>query len=232
VFNYALIKNGFIGIQAETTGASGTGNSLILNNTRIENMSRWGLFTMFYNVYSTNSVYANCAENTLFLTVGGICDFRHCTFANYWNHSIRQEPSFTLSNHIIVYDANGAPILKQGDLNAYFGNSIIYGNVNEELLFAEEEGTEFIYKFDHCILKTEMEISDENRYLNCEKNIDPIFVDYSLNNYHLDTLSGAADIGSMEVVSSSQIDITRDLENNLRTEDLAPDLGAYEFIPE
>ncbi len=88
-FNYALIKNGFIGLQAETL-ESGTGNVLILNNTRIENMSRWGLFTMFYNVYSTNSVFANCAENTLFLTIGGECDFRHCTFANYWNSSIRQ----------------------------------------------------------------------------------------------------------------------------------------------
>ncbi len=43
-----------------------------------------------------------------------------------------------------------APILKQGDLNAYFGNSIIYGNLDEELLFADEEGTDLIYKFDHC----------------------------------------------------------------------------------
>lgn len=231
VFNYAVIKNGFIGIQAETL-ESGTGNVLILNNTRIENMSRWGLFTMFYNVYSTNSVFANCAENTLFLTIGGEYDFRHCTFANYWSSSIRQEPSFTLSNHIIVYDANGNPILKQGDLNAYFGNSIIYGNLDEELLFAEEPGTDFIYKFDYCDFKTEMEISDEGIFENCFKNIDPIFVDYSENNFRLDSLSGVIDSGNMQVIETSVIDITMDLDNNPRTEDIAPDLGAYEYIPE
>ncbi len=235
VFNYAVIKNGFIGLQAETLESS-TGNYLILNNTRIENMSRWGLFTMFYNVYSTNSIYANCAENTLFLSVGGEYDFRHCTFANYWNTTNRQEPSFTLSNHIIVYDANGQPILKQGDLNAYFGNSIIYGNLDEELLFAYEEGTDFIYEFDHCIVKTEMEAGDENyfedSFVNCFKNVDPNFVDYTENNYRLDTLSGAIDSGSIMVVDESVIDIKFDLDGFLRIEDTAPDLGAYEFIPE
>jgi len=231
VFNWAVIKNGFIGIQAETL-ENGTGNVLVLNNTRIENMSRWGLFTMFYNVYSTNSIFSNCAENTIFLSIGGLYDFRHCTFANYWSSSIRNDPSFILSNNIIVYDANGAPIIKQGDLNAYFGNCLIYGNLNEELLFSEEEGTDFIYKFDHCVLKSEMDISDENHYVNCYLNLDPLFIDYAENNYRLDTLTNVADLGSLEIVQDSQIEINLDLDQNSRIEDSAPDPGAYEYIPE
>jgi hypothetical protein len=231
VFNWTVIKNGFIGIQAETL-ENGTGNVLVLNNTRIENMSRWGLFTMFYNVYATNSIFANCAENTLFLSIGGLYDFRQCTFANYWSSSIRNDPSFILSNNIIVYDANGSPIIKQGDLNAYFGNCLVYGNLNEELLFSEEDGTDFIYKFDHCVLKSEMDISDENHFVNCHLNLDPLFVDYSENNYRLDTLSNIADLGSLEVVQDSQIEIELDLDGNSRTDDTAPDPGAYEYIPE
>lgn len=231
VFNYAVIKNGFIGLQAETLESS-TGNLLVLNNTRIENMSRWGLFTMFYNVYSTNSVYANCAENTLFLSIGGLYDFRQCTFANYWNATTRQDPSFTLSNHLIVYDAEGNQILKQGELDAYFGNCIVYGNVDEELLFAYEEGTDLLYKFDHCILKTEMELDDENYFENCFKNVDPIFVDYTQNNYRLDSLSGAIDSGSMSIIEESTFNIEFDLDENSRIDDAAPDLGAFEFIPE
>ena len=40
------------------------------------------------------------------------------------------------------------------------------------------------------------------------------------------------DIGSMEVIESSLIDVTYDLDGFLRTGDGTPDLGAYEFIPE
>ncbi|MCD4790208.1 MAG: hypothetical protein K8R37_09435, partial [Bacteroidales bacterium] len=70
-FNYAVIKNGFIGIQAETLIPEETMNSfLIINNTIIKNMSRWGLFTIAYRVISANSVFANCAENTLFISTG------------------------------------------------------------------------------------------------------------------------------------------------------------------
>ncbi len=229
-FNYAVIKNGYIGIQAETLSEVGT-NKLELNNTRIENMTLWGLFTVAYNVSSTNSVFANCAERTLFISVGGDHDFRHCTFANYWDYTVRQNPSFVLSNNLIVYDANGNQTLLIGNLiNAYFGNCLIYGNNSEEILYSDDEQVEFNYQFDHCILKTEMEISDPLYYVNCLKNEDPLFVDYTVNNYRIDTLSPAIDIGSMDVIDSPELEI--DLDGNSRIADDGPDPGAYEFIPQ
>ena len=45
-FNHAIIKNGTIGIQAETF-SNGLGNTLILNNTKILNMQGWEIFTRF-----------------------------------------------------------------------------------------------------------------------------------------------------------------------------------------
>ncbi|OQX73151.1 MAG: hypothetical protein B6D61_12845 [Bacteroidetes bacterium 4484_249] len=210
-FNYAVIKNGFIGLQAETT-IEDMGNTLILNNTIIKNMSRWGLFTIAYRVVSTNSVYANCAENTLFLSVGGSYDFRHCTFADYWNHSVRLDPSVIISNHLIVYDAEGNQIKLLGNLErAYFGNSIIYGNIEEEIILAKDEQVSFNYQFDNCILKTQTDISDPAFYINCKANDDPLFVDYYENDYRLDTLSPAIDIGSLEIINSSPIDISLDI---------------------
>lgn len=231
-FNYAVIKNGYIGIQAETLADPGN-NALILNNTRIENMTLWGLFTVAYTVFSTNSVFANCAERTLFISVGGYYDFRHCTFANYWDYTVRQEPSFVLSNNLIVFDANGNQTTLIGNLDsAYFGNCLIYGNNSEEILYSENDQVIFNYQFDNCILKTEKEISDPQYYLNCQKNEDPLFVDYSVNNYRIDTLSPAIDIGSLDVIESSQINIDFDLDGNNRKSDDGPDLGAYEFIPQ
>jgi len=230
-FNYAVIKNGYIGIQAETLSEVGT-NQLELNNTRIENMTLWGLFTVAYKIRSTNSVFANCAERTLFISVGGDYDFRHCTFANYWNYTVRQDPSFVLSNNLIVYDANGNEITYIGHLqNAYFGNCLVYGSNSEELLYSENDQVNFNYDFDHCILKTEMDISDQ-QYINCLKNEDPLFVDYTVNNYRLDTLSPAIDIGSLEVINSSEFELDFDLDGNSRISDNGPDLGAYEFIPQ
>lgn len=231
-FNYAVIKNGFIGLQAETLQSDeNLSNILILNNTQILNMSRWGLFTIAYNIFSTNSVFANCAENTLFLTVGGNYDFRQCTFANYWSQSIRQEPSFTVSNNLIVLNSAGDPITLVGNLNAYFGNCIVYGRLEEEMLFSNDAAAEFNLQFDHCLLKTLESFSNEEIYIDCFKSDDLEFVDYYSNNYRLDTLSPATDVGSMEVIDSSQIDISLDLDENSRIIDIGPDLGAYEFVP-
>ncbi|MCD4698746.1 MAG: hypothetical protein K8S16_21145, partial [Bacteroidales bacterium] len=231
-FHYAVIKNGYIGMQAETLIADeNLSNVLLLNNTIIQNMSRWGLFTIAYNIVSTNCVYSNCAENTLFISVGGNYDFRHCTFANYWSGSVRQDPSFILSNNLKVQDASGGFITYLGNLNAYFGNCIIYGNLNEELFFSEDNATEFNYTFDYCLLKTQEDISDQELYPNSFKNSDPLFVDYSTDNYRPDTLSPVSDVGSIDIIDSSAVDISLDLDKNSRIADEGPDLGAYEFVP-
>ncbi len=228
--NYAVIKNGFIGIQAETLDED-MGNKLILQNTVIENMSRWGLFTKAYRVIAANCLFANCAEYTLFLSVGGDYDFRQCTFADYWTSTVRNDPSFVISNNLTVYDADGNPVNYIGDLhNAYFGNCIIYGFNDEEILLSQDEQATFNYKFDHSLLKTQMDISDLEYYSSCIRNHDPLFNDYTENNYQLDTLSPAIDAGSLEVINTSGLDITTDLNGNSRTTDDGPDMGVYEFV--
>ncbi|MCB0804525.1 MAG: hypothetical protein KDC05_01930 [Bacteroidales bacterium] len=231
-FNYAVIKNGFIGLQAETLDADeDLVNALILRNTIVKNMSRWGLFTIAYAVVAENSIFANCAENTMILTVGGFYDFKHCTFANYWSGSIRQDPSFTLSNNLTYLNSEGQPVTVLGPLNAKFWNCIVYGNVDEELLFSEDEAVAFNYTFDHCLLKTEVNLDNDPHFINCIKNEDPLFVDYGVNNYRLDTLSPASDIGSLAAIDSAYFDVSVDLEGISRLADDGPDLGAYEFVP-
>lgn len=230
-FNYAVIKNGFIGIQAETT-ESDMGNFLIINNTIIENMSLWGLFTLAYRVVSTNSLYINCAEKTVFISVGGDYDFRHCTFANYWSGTVRLDPSFVLSNNLTLSGPDG-PVQYSGDLQkAYFGNCIIYGSNSEEIILSDDNQSQFNYQFDHCLLKTEMAVSDTQFYLDCLRNSDPLFVGIDSNNYRIDTLSPATGIGDLEIINTSVFDISTDLDGNSRVSDTGPDLGAYEFIPQ
>ncbi len=220
-FNYAVIKNGFIGIQAETMQEN-MGNQLILKNTIIENMSGIGIFSRFYNISGSNNVIANCGNYCAAFTMGGNYNFNHTTIANFWTRSIRQTPTLFLNNY--YYDSD--EVIHPVDLNVNFGNSIIYGNNDEEIQYDENAGAEFNYVFDHCDLKTELNISNTLSYPDCIKNEDPLFIDYQINNYELDSLSPVRDIGSIPIAETVPEDI---LEKD-RTE--SPDLGAYEFVPQ
>ena len=219
-FEYAVIKNGFIGIQAETLQEN-MGNQLILKNTIIENMSGIGILSRFYNISGSNNVVANCGNYCAAFTMGGNYNFIHTTIANFWSNSIRQTPSLFLNNYYYDNDEVIHPV----DLNVSFGNSIVYGNNDEEIQYDEDAGAEFNYIFDHCDLKTELNITNPISYLNCLKNENPLFVNYEINNYMPDSLSPIRNIGSLPIAEIVPMDIM----GNSRTE--SPDLGAYEFIP-
>ena len=222
--NYAVIRNGFIGIQAETLQEQ-MGNQLILTNTIIENMSGYGLLSRFYNITANNNVIANCGQYLAALTWGGLYDFRNCTFANYWPLSVRPTPSLVLNNY---FEDNMGQVTAF-EFDSYFGNCIIYGRNEEEMLYLFNDEAPYDYFFDNCLFKTELEIDDIQHYDNCFKNEDPLFIDYTINDYQLDTLSPAIDRGDPEVINTSPIDISLDILQVPRMPD--PDLGAYEFVP-
>ncbi len=218
--NYAVIKNAFIGLQAETLQEQ-MGNELIIKNTVIENMTGMGLFTRYYNISAENLVVANCEAYGVALTLGGDYSFKQCTFANYWNQSIRQTPNLFMNNFYIDTNDVSHPF----DLDVYFGNCIIYGRNDNEIDFDKDGGAEFSYMFDHSLLKTGMDITNPEHYISCIKNEDALFVNHELNNYELDSLSPAINAGSMEIA----LEVPFDIKGIDRTEN--PDLGAYEFIP-
>lgn len=228
VINYAIIKNGFIGIQAETV-ESGMGNRLILSNTEIRNMTGIGLLSKFYRIASYNCTYSNCAVYAVALTTGGSYDFRHCTIGNYWSLSTRQTPSLLITDYYKdLY--NGT--IYSGDLDsAYFGNSIIYGNIDNEL-FTDSTGTGvFNYFFENCLIRTGRSLEDPLRFSNVTANEDPLFADVSNHNYRLKAGSAAIDRGAAGVISSSLFDLSVDLLGNNRLINPPPDLGAIDYRP-
>lgn len=222
--DHVVIRNGFIGLQLETLQQQ-MGNQLILSNTRIENMSGFGILTRFYNLTAYNNVVVNCGQYLAAFTWGGFYDVRHCTFANYWSSSVRVTPSLVLNNYFIDQDENIYTFEFQG----YFGNNIIYGRNEDELLLSSETSAPFNYQFDHCLLKTKMDVSDPSLYPGVILNEDPQFLDYLEGDFSLDTLSPMIDIGNPEVILQAPFDLHFDILGTPRPEDL-PDLGAYEFV--
>lgn len=221
-FNYAVIKNSVIGIQAETFD-EGQGNTLFLNNTQILNAQGWGIFTRFYTIDANNLLVANTGSSCLNLTSGGNYSFKNSTFANFWSHSARKDPILHLANYYIVTTQDGQEV-HIGDIEqAYFGDCILYGGLENEVLLDEYDGelSAFNYSFEYSLLK--MPIIEDEYFENCMFNEDPLFKDYSINDFHLDTLSPAIDKG---IPMGNSFDL-----DGIERGDL-PDLGVYEWVEE
>ena len=224
VIDWAVIKNGSIGVQADTIGAS-TNPTLQITNTIIKNMSAAAIFGQGSFIRSYNCVFANCGQYVAALTIGGKYKFEQCTFANYWNGSTqRTTPLLALSNY--YKDINGTIQIRDLD-SAYFGNCIMYGNLDEEVgLDSSTFGGNFKYKFDHCLVKTALNIADGVHYNTVYKNNDPGFIDVTVNNYQLTPTSFAIDKGDTGIIIGKDLN-NKDRPNSSITS--IPDLGAYEY---
>lgn len=222
--DYAVIRNGFIGLQLETLQEQ-MGNQLILSNTRIENMTGYGILTRFYNMTAYNNEVTDCGQYLAAFTWGGIYDIRQCTFANYWSSSVRVTPSIVLNNYATDQDNVVYPF----EFHGYFGNNILDGRNDDELLLMGDEGAPFDFKFDHCLIKTLTNVSDQDLYPGCLVNQDSLYIDVLENNFKPDTLSPLIDAGNPAVISESFFDLGRDIIESTREKDL-PDIGAYEFV--
>ncbi len=223
--DYVNIKNGTIGLMADTVFTPNTPN-LTLRNCRIENMSSVGILGQGTSIHASNTVISNCGQLAILLNIGGSYEFHHCTVGNYWGsgYSNRTTPSLAITdNYEDIYgNINVRPIEK-----AYFANSIIYGNKEFEFSINEHEENTMPYVFDHCLIKANPEdfnLEDTEHFINTINLEDPAFVDYQNYNFALDTLSPAKDVGSKAIALQFPIDIKGDS----RLGELGPDIGAYE----
>ena len=214
-FNYVIIKNGNIGIHADSVANNNP--TVTINNTIIKNMSSIGILGQGAKISATNTVLSRCGQYTLACNIGGTYNFKHCTFANYWDYNQRSTPSILLNNYYEGADGN----IYIRDLNeANFTNCIIDGLLSTEVSFQEQEIGEFNYTFDHCLIKLDptIDTGNEHYFINTIINQSPKFVDAYGNDFHLNETSPAIDAG----IGTSNLDI----EGNPRN---TPDLGAYEF---
>ena len=226
VIQNAVIKNGTIGIQADTVYAPGD-ITLRMENTIVKNMSYNGIACLGANVKAFNCVYANCGAQTANLLIGGNYDFYHCTFANYWISGNRQDPAISLNNY---YETNVRRI------DAKFYNCIVHGNLDNELgvdSFPRAAPNQCNFLFDHSLLKLESSyaVSNSSFFNSIIKatgyNNRPGFKDITNNDFQLDSLSVAIDAGDLNILSVDPV-LNNDLKGISRPQGPAPDLGAYE----
>ncbi len=224
--DFASIKNGIIGIQADTLGASGN-PTLSISNSRIENMSAVGILGQGTRIEGHNLLVANCGQVAVACLIGGNYTYNHCTFANYRSFTNRQTPTVLLSNYYVDINDRVQP----RDLEmAYFGNTIIYGSRGTEFEINRIEEADLNYTLDHCLVKIQDEEYarlDQDNFIKLIRNENPNFVDLSEEyNFELDPLSPAKDAGDPAIAARYPFD----LNQVSRISDEGPDIGAFERI--
>lgn len=213
--NYAIIKNGFIGIQAETFDVP-MGNKLILTNTIIQNMSGAGILSKRYSINASNNIISNCGQYLVALTGGGNYEFVHNTLSNQWSGSTRSTTSVFLSNYLVTSEA-----IVVSNLNAVFANTIIYGNLTEEVQLDKNNAAAFVVSFNHCLMRTTL---NDPSFVSCIRNSDPQFKSVGDNNYRISVNSPARNAGDVLYEPLFPLDIYE-----FSRTDGMPDIGAIEY---
>lgn len=221
--NYAIIKNGFIGVQTELLfGNFSEPRRLKITNTIIRNMKKWGMYNLAFNVSGGNNVFANCKEYCLAMVAGGNCTFIHSTFANYWTKDSRETPCVHIDNHA------GSQQIPMD--TCYFGNCIIDGNGGNELELDIVTTATFTpnYKFSYCYLRTSVNTSDPTHFVPLSNRINGTssFGSVSTYDFTLGSSSGAVNLGSGAMTDA--IVYPFDITGASRVSVSDPDAGAYE----
>jgi hypothetical protein len=212
--DYAIIKNGSVGIQVDTTSSTSTLN---INNTIVDNNAFYNLWANAGAVInSENCVYGDAGVISTFLFAGGEFNFNNCNFVNYWNGT-RGGPALALKNWY-----KDGQIVYERDITLNVSNSVIYGNSADELVIDSVANTSFNFdvNFNSCAIKRD-EIYNYAYIIDPIWNQDPAFVDQINSDFHLLENSPLIDAANSSSATTGAIDgVSRDAQ---------PDIGAYEF---
>lgn len=192
--DYAILKNGGMGIQVDTTGVDYTSSnySLVVRNTKIYNMSGVGLFGQGGSIKGENLLVANCGESCAYFSIGGKYAMDNCTFGNYWSYGTRTAPAFGLNNY---YEDVNQNIQVRPLYNSQFTNCIMYGNnallndYSEMVVDIVNEGT-IEYQFMNCLVDTDINVNTDSHFTNCVNGQAPPFCSAADVNFRLSSNPG------------------------------------------
>lgn len=224
-----IVRNGISGLSFEQSTPDT--RKLELTNSQITNMGE-NLFSAFNcHIEVSNTELTNAGGGVVILS-GGNYQFTHCTLANYMTLQRRTTPCLTMSNN---NNDVGYP------LTATFDNCIIDGSFSAgsdplegELYLLADNTVTFDYHFNHCVIKSVGEQNDRfESVLFTETSPSFRLTGGEANQYRFDFRpDSATTLG----VGQADIDIARQYPTDRygvdRLTDNAPDIGAYEFVPE
>ncbi len=223
--NYAEIKNGIYGIRVDSLSTNNA-PKLNIQNTNIDNMVLAGIIGFTGSIVGANLLITDCGSYNFVGDLGGVYEFRHCTFANVgakrWiNHT---KPTFVATNNNYVlrdYRDTYDSITRPNNLKLTLKNNIVWGGLEDEIVVEQSgQGTSNL-TLNNNLLKA------KKRNFGTVSNIfdrDPKFKNPSKYIYLIDTLSPAHRAGADLVPQFPSL--ARDLKGTTRAS--TPTLGCLE----
>ncbi len=219
----AVIRHGIVGVRVDSSA------DLSIKNTKIHTTSGAGIVGVQARIDAENCLFYENFGASVQLAEGGEYDFRYCTMAAFGGNTEALKMSATRCNDAFCNDFD------LFSLSARFKNCIFYGSRADQIsIFDKNDLADFDYLFENCIVRTR-DLTDASkpgarldfldRCVDCRETVpsDSLFVDASMNDFHLDSLSVAQGL-AMPLASP-----TIDLEGKMR-DAVKPDLGCFERL--
>lgn len=209
--NYAIIKNGSVGLQVDSTQDA---NTLLLENTIIDNNDFFGLnVNAGANVTVNNCLLGDAGICSAYLFAGGEYHFTHNSIVNYWAGS-RSGPALAIKNYFVV---EGITYCRE-IVNSTFDNNVAYGTIDKEFdVDTLDCGVDMLFGPNY--FKRDEVYTYPGYPVSIQWAGDPLFTDVTLRDFHLLLNSPLIDVGIGTGVTS-------DIEGKIR---MLPDLGCYEY---
>lgn len=202
---------------------------LSLKNVIIQNSIGYGILSFGGTVNAENCLVHDCAAQALAIFQGGNYNITNCDFINYFPKRVSHtdEPTVAVLNYFPI-DNNQ---VIAGELVANFTNCLIYGSLENELFINKVDKVRYEATFANCVLKHKQDEmpdftgTDKFDLVDCQLNVDPKFVEYEKQNFRLKEDAPLIDKGK-DIPG-----LINDLDNHIRPQGLAYDIGCYEYQP-
>ena len=223
VLRHAILRNGTIGLQVDTTGTAGA--AVTLENCVIHNMSALGLLAQGAHIDGTNNLIYDCGQACAAFTLGGRYRFTHSTFANYWADGTRGTPSVLINDH--YEDVSGnlqiRPLTETRFLNCIlWGNNAALDEFDELVVDLEGDVNDLLLR--GCAV--DLDAAGAADWIE-ESSLDaePPFADVFSRDFHL--ASGNSQWNGVGIPAGLPF-LATDLDGLPRVVGSAPDVGCYE----
>jgi hypothetical protein len=219
---YADFRHGIIGLYADSASV------VNLEGCSFRYHSSVGLAGIRSTMKVDNCLFHDNDGGGFTMIYGGNYSINYSTFSN-----LNNSRDALSAQNFICYDP---PFCSQGDvfpLDLKVVNSIITGGGRDAIGFSnavQDNPAFFKYSFENCLVKVD-QLLERPQFLDffekCEpcdilQREDPLFLDYRMADFRLDTMSVARDKGRF--IPEIQTDIIGQMRK------MVPDAGCYEFV--
>lgn len=231
--NYAVFKNGGTATKIGTTNIGGATiqvnqdtvggpvPKLKITNSVVRSSQGYGILAYGASIVAENCRIVECGGENVMLFEGGNYKFYDCTIGTFGSQYLSHTDNISMA--ILNYTPTSQTTYNSAPLNAEVKNCIVYGSLENEIVCDRKTDHPANITIQNCLLKVTDGIPGFVSAANNILNQDPLYKDFSKDDYHLKDGSPARNNGIQAGT------INTDLDGKPRAN--PPSIGCFEYQP-